>query len=78
VITTAAAIAAAAPPNASPAAVPATAASAPPLAITSAQRIRHSRGEGHLTPCSGVPGMASRYPVPGAFKVAAAGGRLLG
>ncbi len=36
-----------------------------PPASTSARRIRHRRGEGHITPRSGKPGMATRYPVPG-------------
>jgi len=42
-------ITAATAPSVVPAAVPATTATAPPDAITSAQRIRHRRGEGART-----------------------------
>jgi len=62
--TTATAIATAAGPAVNPATVPATTASTPPLTITSAQRIRHRRGEGDMAPCSGDSGMTTKYRPP--------------
>src|SRR5215472_3655782 len=61
---TATATAAAAGPAVKPATTPATTASTPPPASTSAQRIRHRRGEGDIAPCSGDSGMTTRYRPP--------------